>query len=543
MIEPHRRRRRILCVRPRVHASRPVYFQELKYEWIKALGLHAEVRVEEKDFDLREVFETFAPDLIIFESLDYHYVEPPKIEHPLVYPEIPRALLLTTDPHDPSRPILYDKVVSYGISVAFQKSGLCHSQFMPELVHLESFSIPSMIDATVFKDYGLEKTIPVSIFSAHLMPGFYPWRTQVTEELPRTLPTLLYPHPGYVRGPQAPFALRGEAYARLINQSFFSISDTTRHDYVVRKHLEIPAAGAVLVAPPSAALAEYGFEDMRNCILGSGAELARKIDAVSRRPDLYASIKSAGHDLVHTRYTHEAWVHIVEWLECRMQLRPGQRVIQNGIHGAFSVAPEAAAGPSLARGARDNQMTAVLKAARTAILAGQRLDAAEHELAQASGWTDHIAEPFFLLGIIRLLKGRPAEGALYIARRPTNLGHDDPALSHFDPVEVAWILLAAVILGQEDLFQAMRAQAALTSHLSLRRIDWLLSGSAADPFGMDPALHERTDDDILSIHWLGQESFESWCDLVSRVAAANNRPDLLPTALRTVADPVAILTI
>ena len=451
MTEPPRIRRRILCVRPRLHANRPVYLQGVKGEWIRALGLHADVRVEHHDFDLQKVFETFAPDLIVFESLDYHFVELPKIENPLVAPHVPRVLLLTTDPHDPSRPMLYDRVVAYGISAAFQACGPSHGGFMPDLAHLASFTIPTIIDEAVYRDYGLEKTIPVSIFSAHLMPGFYPWRTQVTEELPRRLPTLLYPHPGYVQGPQGPFALRGEAYARLINQSYFSASDTTRHDYVVRKHLEVPAAGSVLIAPRSAALGDYGFEDMRNCILGSGPELYDKIDAVSRQPDLYAAIKRAGHDLVHARYTHRHWRHIVDWLECRLKLQAGERVAQDGVFGGFSIEPaSSSAARPLVRG-RDNQMTAVLRAARGAILTGRGVEAAVRDLRVASAWSDHIAEPFFMLGVIGLLSGQPAEAVMLIARRPTRLGSDDPALSHFDPVEVAWILVAAAIIGRMTL--------------------------------------------------------------------------------------------
>lgn len=512
----------ILCVRPvRLdEASIPVFMNNLKTEWIRALGREVNVHTVDGDFDMREMMDRYEPDLVVFESLDADHAHLPEITNPLANPDVPRAVYLGSDPHEPLRPLFHARWRDYGMSVVFQQSGALYQRYMPELRDIEVFSIPTFVDAEVFRDYGLTKSIPISIFGAHLLPHFYPWRARFTQEVTARFPALIYPHPGYQKRDVA-FAVEGESYAKLINQSQFSIADTTCMDYVVRKHLEIPASGTVLLTPNTPALREYGFIDMVNCVAGEGPELYDKIDQVARDPALYASIRQAGHDLVHANYTWSTRLGIAQWLDLYLRRRPGERVIQRGVHAPFELAPEAT--PIVKPDVFETPMTAVLRRARDAILSGQDLEAAFQELDPASRRAMHIGEPFFMLGMICLLAGQLREAGTLIGRRALDRGAISPKLALFDPVEIAWLLLIGTLLDDANLIAAMRAQAAQTAHLALRRMQWLLAGAT----GPTDALHRRAPTDTLSIHWIGQEDFATWCDLIRRVGVRYGRR-LLP---------------
>ncbi len=534
-------RKRVLCVRPRANTHAAPFLAATKSEWIGALSLHCSVHVIEEDFDFRAVCDSVQPDFVIFEMVSWPRPEPLVITSGDAHPHIPRALILNCDPHEPMRPLLYQMLDRYGVTAIFG-FGLHHHQQMPELAHVNCYSVPIFFDRTVFRDYGLDKSIPVSVFGGHMAPSFYPWRAQVVAEIQHVFPTLVYPHPGYRTDQARPFAAYGIAYARLLNQSQFSIADTTRLDYVVRKHLEIPASGSILIAPDSPALKDYGFVDMANCILGSSAELYDKIDAVSRDPEMRDTIRRNGHDLVHARYGRDAWTCILDWFEASSACRSGQAVRQQSAMGPFRAVPTSLSRPAIDAMIRDSPLSIVLRQARHAILTGRGLDLAHTALRDVSTWSGNIDEPIFLMGIIALLRAQPLEAAVLIAQRAEDLRKLDLILARLDPCEIAWLLLIATLLGHEPLAEAMLEQAKDTRHLALRRVIWLL-----DPdFARDIELDRRLPGDCLSVHWLGQESFGDWRDLVERVLVANGevsmnailqrriieRDDALPQELR-----------
>ncbi len=379
--------------------------------------------------------------------------------------------------------------------------------------------MPPFIDDTVYRDYQLDKIIPVSVFGGHLLPDFYPWRARLLAQVQHVFPTLIYTHPGYSKEGRAPFAVQGEAYARLLNQSHFSAADTTRLDYCVRKHLEIPASGAVLIAPASEALDSLGFADMENCVLGDGRELFAKMDYLARAPEEYRRVRDAGAALVHGRYTRRGWRGILDWLDCRLRLKPGQVMQQVGRFGPFrGVTPRGQTPSILAGPQRDSDMAAALRAATAAILSGDRLVEANAQLNEAGRWAQHVAEPYFLASILALLGGDPLSAAMGIGRRAQGQAAIAEALATLDPVETAWLLLVARLLDNAQLESAMRDQAAGMSHVCLRRMLWLLDGC---PAGTEATLVARDAGDLPSVHWIGDEDFTLWCDLVRRVLVAN----------------------
>ncbi|MDB5687120.1 MAG: hypothetical protein JWR77_1709 [Rhizorhabdus sp.] len=515
---------KILCVRPRLNSESALFLNAVVDEWVHALALHCDVETIEQDFDLVEIYDRLKPDVLLFDSLHWGRRGRLKIANIDAFPDLPRALLLNCDPHDPMRPLTMDMLSSHRIDTIFC-TGVEDLQQMNELRRLNCFVLPKFIDSDVFREYEDARSVPLTITSAHLMPTFYPWRAQVTADIQHIIPTLLYPHPGYGHDESDPFAIRDESYARTLSRSQFCIADTTKLDYVVRKHLEIPATGSILVSPPSEALDAYGFVDMENCILGpAGAELYAKISAVASNPQLYERIRSNGHSLVHARYTRQAWTHILDWFACRRSLKPGEKVQQQGVFGPFQAVPDGADIASIAAFVvHDNPMGLRLRAAREALLNGGDLGPAIAGLKDAMTWVTHVAEPWFMLGVIALAIGEFDNAAEWIAQRSSVQGSQGAELGLHDPCEIAWLQLHAYLTGNEELYGQMAACAAATRHVSIRRVQWLIAGAVPVTDLCAAGLDAPKPGDCPSIHWLGDEDFMSWFGLIHKVLAAREQ--------------------
>jgi hypothetical protein len=513
-------RPKILCVRARPNPESSAVLNTVIDEWVHTLALHCDVEMIERDFDLVEVCERVKPDFLLFDAVHWGRKHRLSIANIDAFPELPRALLLNSDPHDPMRPLTMEMLSSYGIDTIFC-IGTEDVEQMNELRRFNCFILPKFIDPAVFREYGEARSIPVTIVSAHLFPTFYPWRAQATEEIQRVMPTLLYTHPGYANGAANPFEIRDESYARMLSRSRFCLADTTRLDYVVRKHLEIPAAGSVLVSPESEALADYGFVNMENCILGpAGPDLYARIMEVARDPARYEQIRSSGHALVHARYTRRSWTHILDWFECRRSLKPGEKVQQDGVFGAFRAVPDGEQVAAIANfEVRDNPMAARLRAAREALLNSGDLSAAADGLREVMTWIGHVAEPWFMMGVIALGVGERDNAREWLERRGVLQGSKDASLGLFDPCEIAWLLFVAYITADEDLLARMSECAKSVPHVSIRRMQWLIGGAGPVADLSAAGLDKPRPGDRLSIHWLGDEDFDSWFGLIQKVLA------------------------
>lgn len=513
---------KILCVRPRPNPDCAAVLNAVVDEWVHALALHCDVEMIEQDFDLTEVRARLKPDFLLFDSIHWGRKYRLDIANIGAHPDLPRALLLNSDPHDPMRPLTMDMIAAYGIDTVFC-IGTEDLQQMHELRRFNCFVLPKFVDPAVFRDYGEAKILPVTITSAHLFPTFYPWRAQVTAEIQQVMPTLLYTHPGYSTASADPFAIRDEAYARMLSRSRFCVADTTVLDYAVRKHLEIPAAGSVLVSPPSDALTDYGLVDMENCILGpAGPDLYARILAVAGDPDRYEGIRSAGHALVHSRYTRQAWTHILDWFTCRRGLKPGETVQQDGVFGGFRAVPTGDHMPPIADyTVQDNPMAAKLRAAREALLDDGDLQSAANGLGEAMQWIGHVAEPWFMMGVRALALGDRGHAGEWLSQRSALQGQADPKLGLLDPCEIAWLMLFAYLTADDDLFEQMAEAAAGTAHVGIRRVQWLVDGAQPVADLAAAGLAGPMPGDRLSIHWLGDEDFDAWFRLIQKVLAAN----------------------
>ena len=534
-----RARPRALCIRARPSPVTPDFMERVLDEWIRALALHAELVVMDEDFDLARACDAHRPDFIVFEGLCTLRPEPLEIAAPHCHPAIPRAMFLNVDPHDAMRPHIYRMVERFGVEAIFGYDS-DHEEQMPDLAGM-TYSAPMFVDPALHREYGLEKTIAVTVFGGFAEPNFYAWRAASIPLLQSRFPTLVVPHPGYRRTTPAPFAAFGEAYARLLNQSRFALADGTRLDYMVRKHLEIPACGAILVAPPSPALADYGHADMVTCITGHGRALADRIAAVAAEPELEARIRRAGQALVQERHVPARWRVIVDWFFARAAASSGQVVQQQGMFGGFAaVAGDAGTPRCRDLPVRRNEVTAILHAGRAVILdegaPEAALESAEASLRIAAGWLAHLTEPWLLIAAIRLLRG-DAEGARPCLLRPSAIqfARHAPHIARearrvcIDPVETAWLLLTASLLDDAALARLACDHAHEAAHVAIRRVLWLLEEETGTLPMPAPA-------DRPSIHWLGREKPGAWCGLMRRILRAHGRP--APACL---AEPAAAL--
>ncbi len=491
-------------------------------EWAETLALHCDVHSIHDDFDYGEVCDKINPDFVVLRGPGGYRSVPLNITNVDARPDIPKIGFHVEDPHDTAR-VSFLRLLDHMKIERFFIPGTATFRQSSELAS-RAFTMGLFVDDTIFREYDLEKLIPVSVFGGLAVPGFYAWRAETCQKIADHFPTMIYTHPGYASPvPRHHFPVAGADYAKMLNRSWFSLADPTREAYVVRKHLEIPAAGAILIAPDFPELACYGFRDMENCVLGSGARLFEKIAAVANDPELYAMIRAAGQALVHARHTRKAWRWIVDWYECQRSLRPGEIVQQQGVLGPFRAVPCDANIPALAaEPLGDSDFAAAMKKAMGIIVNNGNLLEAEAILKSVAGWLGHLHEPYVPSGLIALLRGQPAR-AKEMFLNPHAIRTRREGVTDFDPEELAWLWMTGVILSDDSLVNLSLAESEGVRHLSLRRmavVQAAMAGKVDQNAG--PAL-TRMKDDRLSIHWTGQLEWSAWLAVVSRILAANKR--------------------
>ncbi|MDR3424804.1 MAG: glycosyltransferase [Alphaproteobacteria bacterium] len=519
-------RRRILYIRHRRSLEISDGFRMNQDEWVETLSALADVALQDEDFDLDEACDRFRPDFILYESPALYPVSL-TIKNPAAHPQIPRIAFQMQDPYCATRVNFLRVIEALNIRWIFTHMPEIALRQSPEL-KARTFSVSHLFDDAVFYDYGLEKDIPVSAFGGFLAPEIYAWRAETLRVIAERFPTLIYTHPGYrAPVPRHKFAVSGAAFARLLNRSHFSLADTSRFDCLVRKHLEIPASGSVLVAPDTPSLKPYGFRDMENCILGAGDALFDKMAAVADDPDLYEKIRKSGYDLVHCRYSRKHWRGILDFYECLRILKPGETIRQQGLFGAFEIVPDDdRCSPAIIADYPDSEVSILAKAWLQNILAGTGLDEIEAKMTELSRWLTAMTEYWVPMGIVSMLKGDLVHAREFFLT-PQRVRKEESGFTEYDPEEIAWLSLTAALSGDADLMKLTRKESASLRHLSLRRVQWLgaVLASKGDASNPPQNVLRRAKDDHLSIHWTGQLEMEDWLGLTGLILKANGQED------------------
>lgn len=512
---------KLLFIRHKPRRTTADFLNVIEDGWQQTLGMHCRLSMIDQDFDYGEVCDRLQPDLVVLEDPGGYRPDPIRIRNIAARPDIPLTALQIQDPHDTAR-VEFLRLIDELKIERFFTLGTAVFRQSPELAP-RAYALGQYIDGDLYRDYGLEKDLPVTVFGGLIIPRFYNWRTAMAHELPNHVPTFIYTHPGYQKEKiRHRFPVSGQTYARMLNRSHFSLADSTREGYVVRKHLEIPASGAVLVSPDHPEVRCYGFRDLENCILGEGKDVIEKIKQVADDPALYERIRKAGHDLVHARFTRRQWSWIPDWWRVWKTLKPGEVVQQKGYLGPFVAVPGDASTPAVdAEPLADTDFAMVMRDSLANILSPVGdLDRAEGLLSEAAQWLLHVNEPWVPLGIVSLLRGKPDEARVRLLF-PGQTRNSREGVSSFDPEEIAWLWIAALQVRDVEFLRELEHLAKGMNHVSLRRLDALKRALQGDARGLDPSNPDLAprQGDRLSIHWTGQLSFADWSRLAERILA------------------------
>jgi hypothetical protein len=146
------------------------------------------------------------------------------------------------------------------------------------------------------------------VFVSGAMLHPYPLRRAMRDvALRRPSVARLHEHPGYdCTFDYATDARVGSGYASAIQSCLAAFTDALVHEYLVAKHFEIPATGALLIADRavSAQLLALGFIDGTHYLSTTLDDLESVVDyavSPSHRAEI-DEIRAKGHALVHSRH-------------------------------------------------------------------------------------------------------------------------------------------------------------------------------------------------------------------------------------------------
>jgi hypothetical protein len=400
----------------------------------RTLGHFFEVHVIDYDCDYGELCDRFEPAITVFESGVYSGSR--RITNTAARADIPKLGFLHSDAYDISRAVFLSDMSHWGVEDYFTTS-VAMAEYTPEIAG-NLFVWPNAIDPTIFRDYGLEKNIPVLITGSQ--ERHYPWRNAVSRLLSQNYATMTMPHFGW--GGATARTVFGESYAKLLNASVFVPTCGSMAKEVVRKQLEIPASMSCLVTERTPGLEAFGFEDMVNCVFAHPGNVLEKLDALSSDAGQLQSIVRAGYELVHSRHTEANRSQVLEWLQLNESRKPGQQIVQESPCGPLTLSQKHSSLPIMVGPGTD----------RTYIAAGWRLlrgglpERAEREFLRCLNFY-FIPEAITGLVFSSLARG-DGEAGLDWATQAVVDSLDERGAADPDPVLWACLLRALICSGE-----------------------------------------------------------------------------------------------
>ncbi|MFJ4284145.1 glycosyltransferase [Paenarthrobacter nicotinovorans] len=498
------------------------FLKEHLEDQVRVLSRSFEVKVINRDCDYGQVCDEHEPAISVFETGVYSYGQ--RITNTHLNPDIPKLGFLHADAYDISRAVFLSNMAEWGVEDFFTTS-TAMAEYSPEIAK-RLFVWPNAVNPETFKDYDLSKNIPVLLTGSQ--ERHYPWRNAVGRVLSEKFPTMAMPHFGWGSGTER--LVTGTAYAQLLNASYFVPACGSMARDVVRKQLEIPAAGACLVTEWSPRLEEFGFVDMVNCVFADSSNAVDKVGALLKDREHLDRITSAGHDLVHSRHTAAHRNQVREWLELYRSRKPGQVIAQETVCSSLILVPQGEPGRPIAIGPGLDRLQL---AKGWSLLRGKDVLGAEHEFLKCLNFY-FIPEAVTGMVFTSLLKGDPSAALDWITQALTRTfregGGSDP-----DPVLWACRIRALVCAGETV---AARRSAGMFPHMGHYELDrvrqavWHMDpASAGTSSKTQPALSQRRP----SIAPVPELDLPDWTrefkEMITRCrSAAMTRPDSIGTS-------------
>ncbi|MFC8038216.1 glycosyltransferase [Paenarthrobacter sp. NPDC057355] len=415
------------------------------------------MKVISDDCDYGQLCEEYEPAITVFETGVYSYGQ--RITNTRSHPGVPKLGFLHADAYDISRAVFLSNMAKWGVEDFFTTS-TAMAEYSPEIA-ANLFVWPNAVNAQIYKDHGVGKNIPVLLTGSQ--ERHYPWRNAVGRILSERYPTMTMPHFGWGSGTER--LVTGTDYARLLSASCFVPACGSMARDVVRKQLEIPAAGACLVTEWSPRLEEFGFVDLVNCVFADPSNVLEKIESLLEDREQLNRITRAGHDLVHSRHTEAQRNQVREWLELYHQRRPGQEIAQETACSSLALVPRAEAVRTYAIGPGLDRLQL---AKGWSLLRGKDVLGAEHEFLKCLNFY-FIPEAVTGLVFTSLLKGDSSAALDWITQALTRTfregGGSDP-----DPVLWACRIRALACAGETVAARRSAEMFLHMSHLELDRV-------------------------------------------------------------------------
>lgn len=509
------------------HKKTPLFVQLHMQLHVKCLSRFFDVIVISRDCDYQQICDQYEPDLTLFESgFKSTLSRKINIHNTSAYPEIPKLGLHNGDSWCDCRAGFLSDMEHWEIETFFSISSTI-AEHMPEITG-NLFVWPNFIDADVYQDYQLPKTIPVLITGQ--VASLYPWRQKVNKIVTKHFPSLICPHGGYSQSVSRMF--HGEQYARVINASWFVPTCGTVAKEVVRKHFEIPASKSCLITEQSPALEAVGFVDMQNCIFADEHNILDKLNYLFQNQDELESIIDAGYKLVHSRHTLNQRDQLLQWFNLHKKLQPNQKIIQNNPFAPLTIGERSSSiksSPFVSNGLD----ISLLRKGDEKLWAGQ-YEEAEVSYIKCVSYIPWMPEPKLRLTLCNLYKGN-MDTALYWIVQPIQYTLGDYQALVPDPVEWAYYAIVLLCSGKLDEAKQHINHFPLLSHPELDRTRWVIeflgNGENIAPFQQ----YEDQSKYHYSIHQLPHRSFDEWIEQISKMLNACQQKDLAETLTTSIA--------
>lgn len=471
------------------------------------------VVIVEQDCDLAALCDQYQPDLIAYRGAYSAPTRRINVSNSRINRQIPRISLCVCDSFCASRIPYFHDMDNWDCDVMMAPPSVVEQT--PESGH-RTFGLPHIFDDTMCFDRGLERNIPIWLVGA--MSSDRPWRVRTAGKLAARFPDSVFsnPHPGY--GPQATTgSLVGEDFFRTMAQARISLTDGTVFGYTVRKHLEIPACGTLLLTEAIQNLGDYGFRDMENCVIGDGDALMDKVEMLLADEVRLRAIAKAGHDLVHARHAASKSDFLYNWYIAHRELRPGQTLVQHGLFGPYEAVWDGRQGLIASYDWQPDTHTLTVRQAQDDYAKGDYAACINRLQSVLDAKIEH-ASARFQLNRVWLRMGMankvmlPQNGLFQY-----NFSRGYYGAQEADPVELAWWVLAHICARKFDQAAALLDNYAHVRHAELRRVRWLLNSL----HGRAEAVpEEKRTSDRVSIMNGTAANFSQWvADIMPTIAA------------------------
>lgn len=434
--------------------------------YLKGLKEFFDVTIVSESCDYAEICERYKPDIVLFESGNNGYQEPPlRIKNTKSFPEIPKIGLWKSDAFCASRTIFLSDMQRWGVETFFTVD-VAVGEYSPEVAE-QVFIWPWAVDTDIYYDYAQNKIIPI-LLTGNMDMLHYSWRKRIKQSLCKTFQCLMMPHLGYDGGASA--ALYDEDFGRLLNASIFVPTDGGMSKAIVNKHLEIPACKACLVTEKTPAVEAFGFVDMENCVFADEHDIVDKLAYLFDNPDILHKITENGYQFVRNCHTVKQRSQIREWYELNKVLKPGQRIVQSGWFEPLRIVDEHSQMKNhhIISGGTDRIL---LKQGDEHLQAG-RYDEAIVLYQRCLEYVDRMPEPKLRIALAYLSKGEPINAYLWLGQNIKLI----QAWNGLDPDPVEWGYLLIILICLEKITEAVEfAKAFSTLHrLELDRARWMV---------------------------------------------------------------------